>query len=140
MVNYRRALPGIDAAPGQSYMLLMRGALRTILVVLTLAFLAGTVLNATRAATMGFAMAAASTAGMGMAGCDDCGDDGDGPMGSAMAACAALCATPPMAPPAFAPEVAAFAPDAAVPVPTTPAPVGLTGPPDLHPPRSTVLS
>lgn len=111
-----------------------------MLVVLTLAFLAGTVLNATRAAAMDFAMAAASTAGMGMAGCGDCGDDGDGQTGSSMAACAALCATPPMAPPAFAPEVAVFAPDAAIPLAAIPAPAGFTGPPDLHPPRTTVLS
>jgi hypothetical protein len=117
---------GIDAALG--------------LAVLILVFAAGAVLHTGRAAAMDLAMAAAApSADMPMPpGCDGCG--GDDP-GSAMAAsCAALCATPPMAPPSLVPQVAPSAPAAAEPEADTPAPVGLTGPPDLRPPRATVLS
>ncbi|GGG52507.1 hypothetical protein GCM10010964_44570 [Caldovatus sediminis] len=118
----------------------MRGILRTVLAMLILALMAGTVLHATRAAAMDLAMAAAAATGMAMPGCDGCGDDGGAPPGSAMASCAALCATPPMAPPSFVPQLAPSAPAAAEPIVDLPAPVGLAGPPDLHPPRTIVLS
>jgi len=120
----------------------MRGALRTVLAVLILVFAAGAVLHTGRAAAMDLAMAAgAPSADMPMPpGCDGCGGDGGDDPGSAMTSCAALCATPPMAPPSVVPQVAPSAPAAAEPEADTPAPVGLTGPPDLHPPRATVLS
>ena len=113
----------------------MRGLLRTVLVALILALTAGMVLHATRAA----AMAAAPSVDMQMPGCDGCGDGGDNP-GSTMDSCAALCATPPVAPPAAGSQVGASAPAAAEPAPGTPTPAGLTGPPDHPPPRTIVLS
>jgi len=90
---------GIDAAPAPHYLTPMRGLLRTVLLALTLALAAGTVLHTARAAAMDLAMAAAPSADTRMPGCDGCDDGGDDP-GSAMASCAALCAVPPMAPPA----------------------------------------
>ncbi|WP_198382651.1 hypothetical protein [Roseomonas sp. KE2513] len=130
---------GIDRAPVPHYLIPMRGFLRTVLLALILAFAAGTVLHADRAAAMDLAMAVAPSAGMPMPGCDGCGDDGDDP-GSAMASCAVHCATPPMTLPAFLPQVAPSAPLAAEPVADPLAPVEFTGPPDLHPPRTIVLS
>lgn len=119
----------------------MHGLLRPILLVLILAFAVGTVLHTARAAAMDLAMAAAAATGMAMPGCDGCGDeDGDDRPGSAMASCAALCATPPMASPTFVPHVAPSAPAAVELVADSLAPVGLTDPPDLHPPRTSVLS
>jgi hypothetical protein len=116
----------------------MRGLLRTVLFALILAFAAGTVLHAARAAAMDLAMVAAPSADTRMPGCDGC-DDGDDDPGSAMASCAALCAVPPMAPPA-GPHSEFLAPSLAEPTPCGRAPAGLTGPPDLHPPRAIVLS
>lgn len=112
--------------------------LRTVLFALILAFAAGTVVHAARAAAMDLAMAAAPSADTRMPGCDGCDDGADNP-GSAMTSCAALCAVPPMAPPA-GPHSVFLVPSLAEPNPGVLAPAGMTGSPDLHPPRTIVLS
>ncbi|WP_216840337.1 hypothetical protein [Falsiroseomonas tokyonensis] len=114
----------------------MHGFLRTVLLALILALAAGTVLHVASATAMNLAMAAAPFTDTQMPGCDGCGDDDPG---SAIASCAALCAVPPMAPPA-GPHLVFLVPPLAEPIPAVLAPAGLTGSPDLHPPRIIVLS
>ncbi|NKE48532.1 hypothetical protein HB662_27430 [Roseomonas frigidaquae] len=126
---------GVDAAPTPHYLKSMHGFLRTILLALILAFAAGTVLHVASATAMDLAMAAAPSTDTQMPGCDGC-DDGSG---SAIASCAALCAVPPVAPPA-GPHLVFLVPPLAEPIPAVLALAGLTGSPDLHPPRVIVLS
>lgn len=116
--------------------------MRPLLVVLMLAFLAGTMMHASRSAAMDIAMAGAA-AGMHMPGCDGCDDDGDTPQGPGAALCAAPCALSCAPPPVMAPAAEArlvVTPARPGPIPATAAPPGFDRRPDPHPPKAFVLS
>lgn len=116
--------------------------MRPLLVVLMLAFLAGTVAHASRSAAMAIAMTGPA-AGMQMPGCGGCDDNGDEPQDPGAALCAAPCAVSCAPPAVMAPAAEArlvVAPAKPGPIPATTAPPGLDRRPDPHPPKTFVLS
>jgi len=129
----------MDIVEWAPYFTPMRHVARTLLAAMILAFAAGTVTWAARGVVMDMALAGMSST-MSMPGCDACDDEGSDRPADGMASCSVTCIAPAFAP---LPQHEASAPAAlrASPVGSgTPVLAGRTGAPDLHPPRTIVLS